>query len=162
SAPLMPRMAQYHLGVIDPSGEPTPDDVRLAVQGKRIRPLLAMYTAEAVGGSAGDAAPVAAAIELLHNFTLIHDDIQDRSPNRRHRPTVWRVWGNAQAINAGDALFAASQLAVMRSRDTVGDSEVVLRLLEAFNRTTIDIVRGQVLDLDHEGRQDVTPDDYLM
>lgn len=157
-APLMLRMARYHLGIIDASGEPTPDDVRLGVQGKRIRPLLAMHTAEAVGGSAEDAGPVAAAIELLHNFTLIHDDIQDRSPNRRHRPTVWRIWGNAQAINAGDALFAASQLSVSRSQ---AEPAVVLRILDAFNHTTIDIVRGQVLDLDNEGRQDVTPDDYL-
>ncbi len=160
-APLMLRMARYHLGLIDASGEPTPDDVRLAIQGKRIRPLLAMYTTEAVGGTAEQAAPIAAAIELLHNFTLIHDDIQDRSPNRRHRPTVWRIWGNAQAINAGDALFASAQLAVLRSRVAVPDPNTVLRLLETFNLTTIDIVRGQVLDLDNEGRQDVTPDDYL-
>jgi geranylgeranyl diphosphate synthase type I len=161
SAPLMLTMARYHLGITDPSGEPTVPDVRKAVQGKRIRPLLAMLAAEAVGGSAADAAPVAAAIELLHNFTLIHDDIQDRSPNRRHRPTVWRIWGNAQAINAGDALFAASQLALLRTQNTHVEDSVVLRLLEAFNVTTIDIVRGQVHDLDNEGRSDITPDDYL-
>lgn len=160
-APLMLTMARYHLGITDPSGQPTATEVRLAVQGKRIRPLLAMLTAEAVGGSSGEAAPIAAAIELLHNFTLIHDDIQDRSPNRRHRPTVWRIWGNAQAINAGDALFAASQICMLRSVLTSVPSSVVLRLMEAFNRTTIDIVNGQVVDLDNEGRSNVTPDDYL-
>jgi geranylgeranyl diphosphate synthase type I len=112
-----------------------------------------------VGGSAEDAAPIAAATELLHNFTLIHDDIQDRSPNRRHRPTVWRVWGDAQAINAGDALFAASQLAVLR---TVTDPPENIRvLMAAFNRTTIEIVRGQVMDIENEGQPGVTPDDYL-
>lgn len=160
TAPLMLTMARYHLGITDSSGEPTTPEVRQAVQGKRIRPLLAMYSAEAVGGSAEDAAPVAAGIELLHNFTLIHDDIQDRSPNRRYRPTVWRIWGNAQAINAGDALFAAAQLALLRTNQTASFS-VVVRLIEAFNKTTIDIVRGQVHDLENEGRANVTPEDYL-
>src|ERR687889_270440 len=122
-APLMRIMARYHLGLSTSSGEPTDPETRQTVQGKRIRPLIAMLAAEAVGGAARDAAPIAAAIELLHNFTLIHDDIQDRSPNRRHRPTVWRIWGDAQAINAGDALFAAAQLALLRtSRDIVTSS----------------------------------------
>ena len=161
TAPLMLTMARYHLGITDPSGEPTDPAIRTAVQGKRMRPLLAMLAAEAVGGAAEHAAPAAAAIELLHNFTLIHDDIQDRSPNRRHRPTVWRIWGNAQAINAGDALFAASQLTLLRTKSRNGNGEVTLRLLEDFNTTTIDIVRGQVHDLDNEGRSDITPDDYL-
>ena len=161
TAPLMLTMARYHLGLTDPSGEPTPHETRQAVQGKRIRPLLAMLAAEAVGGDGAHAAPLAAAIELLHNFTLIHDDIQDRSPNRRHRPTVWRIWGNAQAINAGDALFAASQLALLHTRSRGIDADIVLGLLEQFNATTIDIVRGQVQDLDNEGRPDITPDDYL-
>lgn len=155
-APLMLTMARYHLGLSTSSGEATDPETRQVVQGKRIRPLIAMLGAEAVGGSVEDAAPIAAAIELLHNFTLIHDDIQDRSPNRRHRPTVWRVWGDAQAINAGDALFAAAQLAVLR---TPGAN--VRALIEAFNRTTIEIVRGQVLDIENEGRKDVTPGDYL-
>lgn len=158
-APLMLLMARYHLGLSTSSGEPTDPETRQVVQGKRIRPLIAMLSAEAVGGRAEDAAPVAAAIELLHNFTLIHDDIQDRSPNRRHRPTVWRVWGDAQAINAGDALFAASQLEVLRT--TAGDHQRVRDLIVAFNRTTIEIVRGQVLDLENEGRPDVSPEAYL-
>jgi geranylgeranyl diphosphate synthase type I len=92
---------------------------------------------------------------------LIHDDIQDRSPNRRHRPTVWRVWGNAQAINAGDALFAAAQLAALRTDFADESAERIRRLIEAFNRCTIEIVRGQVMDLENEGRPDVTPDEYL-
>lgn len=161
TAPLMMRMARYHMGLTDATGAPLDDQMRLAVQGKRIRPLVAMRAAEAVGGTAEEAAPIAAAIELLHNFTLIHDDIQDRSPNRRHRPTVWRVWGNAQAINAGDALFAAAQLAVLRTNQSPTFTSSVIRLIEKFNTTTINIVRGQVLDLENEGRPDVTPDDYL-
>lgn len=159
--PTMEQMARFHLGMLDELGKPTPPETRAIVQGKRMRPTLAMLSAMAVGGTAENAAPIAAAIELLHNFTLIHDDIMDRSPNRRHRPTVWRIWGDAQAINAGDALFAASQLAALRSREVGLSADTSLGLLTAFNRCTIDIVRGQVSDLRFEGRDDVTPADYL-
>jgi geranylgeranyl diphosphate synthase, type I len=161
SSPLMATMARYHLGLIDASGVSTETGTRQTIQGKRIRPMLAMLTAVAVGGSAEDAAPVAAAIELLHNFTLIHDDIQDRSPNRRHRPTVWRIWGDAQAINAGDALFAAAQLALLRTSPDAVSPSSLLSLTGEFNRATIGIVRGQVHDLENEGRPGVTPEDYL-
>lgn len=157
---LMGRMAHYSLGLIDTQGEPTNAETRTSVQGKRIRPQIAMMVAEAVGGSAETAAPVAAAIELLHNFTLVHDDIQDRSPNRRHRPTVWRVWNDAQAINAGDALFAVSQLSIIDAAAHVS-AENMLALLQGFNHCTIDIVRGQVRDLQNEGSATVTPEDYL-
>lgn len=160
-APLMARMARYHLGMIDSVGNITEPEVRRAVQGKRIRPMLALLTCSAVGGDTVAAGPLAAAVELLHNFTLIHDDIQDRSPNRRHRATVWRIWGDAQAINAGDAMFAAAQLTLLRVRDTGVPEGTVIDLLAEFNRITIEIVAGQVLDLEHEGRADVSPDDYL-
>lgn len=157
---LMARMAHYSLGLISTQGEPTDTETRTSVQGKRIRPQIAMMVAEAVGGTAEAAAPVAAAIELLHNFTLIHDDIQDRSPNRRHRPTVWRVWSDAQAINAGDALFAVAQLSILDTAKTVPPADMHA-LLAAFNRCTIDIVRGQVQDINNEGSANVSPADYL-
>lgn len=157
---MMERMALYSLGMVNTQGEPTDDETRKQVQGKRLRPQIAMLVAEAVGGSAEAAAPVGASIELLHNFTLIHDDIMDRSPNRRHRPTVWRVWNDAQAINAGDALFAVSQLSILDSREYIA-SEHMATLLGEFNRCTIEIVRGQVQDLNNEGRPETTPDDYL-
>lgn len=160
-APLMARMARYHLGLIDSVGNATDPDVRRAVQGKRIRPMLALLTCSAVGGDAAAAGPLAAAIELLHNFTLVHDDIQDRSPNRRHRATVWRIWGDAQAINAGDAMFAAAQLTLLRIRDRGVPEGTVIDLLAEFNRMTIEIVAGQVLDLEFEGRPDVSPGDYI-
>jgi len=160
-APLMAQMARYHLGMIDSVGNATEPEVRRAVQGKRIRPMLALLSCTAVGGDAATAGPLAAAIELLHNFTLIHDDIQDRSPNRRHRATVWRIWGDAQAINAGDAMFAAAQLTLLRIRDLGVPDSTVNNLVGEFNRMTIEIVAGQVLDLQFEGRPDVSPDDYL-
>lgn len=160
-APLLAQMARYHLGWSDGAGEPTSPAVRRSAQGKRLRPAVALLCSAATGGRMEHAAPLAAAIELLHNFTLIHDDVQDRSPNRRHRATVWRVWGDGQAINAGDALFAAAHLALFRLVDHDVPTATVLHLAAAFDRMTLDIVRGQVLDLGFEGRDDVTPDDYL-
>ncbi|MEJ7838076.1 MAG: polyprenyl synthetase family protein, partial [Thermomicrobiales bacterium] len=160
-APLLAQMSKYHLGLIDSAGEATSADQQRALQGKRIRPAIAFLAAESVGGTPEEAAPLAAAIELLHNFTLIHDDIQDRSPNRRHRATVWRIWGDAQAINAGDALFAASNLTLLRTSSAHVSSDVLLELTRSFNKTTIEIVRGQVLDVGFEGRGDVTPGAYL-
>jgi geranylgeranyl diphosphate synthase type I len=161
SAPLLARMIKFHLGLIDSTGEPTTPEERRGLQGKRLRPAIAMLAAQSVGGSPEAAAPLAAAIELLHNFTLIHDDVQDRSPNRRHRATVWRIWGDAQAINAGDALFAASHLTLLNTPLTAVSAETLIELTRQFNRTTTDIVRGQVLDLSYEGRSDVTPVQYL-
>jgi geranylgeranyl diphosphate synthase type I len=160
-APLLSGMAGYHLGRLDEHLSPAPESVRRTSQGKRLRPGVALLCCAAAGGDPAAAAPVAAAIELLHNFTLIHDDIQDESRFRRHRRTVWSIWGGGQAINAGDALFAAAQLALYRVRDVGAPAELALRLAEAFARMTIEIVQGQVLDLSFEGRGDVTPDAYL-
>ena len=109
--PLLYRMARYHLGWEDADGGP------LQAEGKGLRPYLCLLTCEALGGARKTALPAAAAIELVHNFSLIHDDIQDRDAERHHRPTVWSVWGDAQAINAGDALLALARLALFRLED---------------------------------------------
>ncbi len=98
---------------------------------------------------------------MLHNFTLIHDDIQDQSDLRRHRPTVWSLWDTAQAINAGDALFAAAHMMLIQSRESGLPAETVLELSEALHATTLRIVEGQVLDLGFEARPDVSADEYL-
>ncbi|HYH11002.1 MAG TPA: polyprenyl synthetase family protein [Thermomicrobiales bacterium] len=161
SAALLRRMASYHFGTVTPAGTPVPIEEQRRIRGKRMRPMIAVLSCVAAGGDMAAAAPLAGAIELLHNFTLIHDDIQDRSPNRRHRSTVWRIWGDAQAINAGDALFAAAQIGVLGSPSQHIGTDGLLVIARAFNRMTIDIVRGQVLDLEFEGQRDVSPDDYL-
>ncbi len=161
SSSLMSIMARYHLGQIESDGQPaTPEVIRVS-QGKRLRPAVALLSCAAAGGDQAQAAPAAAAIELLHQFTLIHDDIQDESPTRRHRPTVWRNWGVGQAINAGDAMHATAHLALYRLIDTGVDVGLAMRLAGEYDRMTIEIVRGQVRDLGFEGRDDVTPDDYL-
>ena len=156
-APMLAEMVDYHLGWTEGLAES--DQHR----GKMIRPLVAVESCRAVSGDPDDlsAIPLAAAIELLHNFTLIHDDIQDNSPTRRHRPTVWAKWGEAQAINAGDALFGAAHLALLGARANPTDPASLLALIEEFERTTIEIVAGQVLDLQFEQRSDVTADEYI-
>jgi geranylgeranyl diphosphate synthase type I len=158
-APILPGMANYHLGFSDADFNPAM--LTAAQRGKRLRPGIAMLACSAAGGDPAKAASLAAAIELLHNFTLVHDDIQDQSPSRRHRATVWTLWGVGQAINAGDAIFAAAHRALYRLRDVGVDADLVIRLAEQFDTMTIQIVQGQSLDLGFEGRNDVTPDDYL-
>ena len=159
AAPLLAGMVRYHLGALDANLAPTAQ--RTVDRGKRVRPAVAMLSAGAAGGDPARAAPLAAALELLHNFTLIHDDVQDESPTRRHRPTVWHLWGVGQAINAGDALFAAAHLPLFRLAEIGVPPDVVLRLLATFDRMTIAIVEGQTLDLGFEGRTDVTSAAYL-
>lgn len=150
-------MLRYHLGWANPDFSAADSD-----GGKRIRPLVCVLACLAAGGDAEAAVPTAAAIELLHNFTLIHDDVQDRSLTRRHRRTVWSLYGEGQAINAGDAMFAISQLPLLGSSDgsKAIPPETVIRLSRAFNETVLRIVEGQVLDLGFEDRWDITAADY--
>jgi geranylgeranyl diphosphate synthase, type I len=157
--PLLSGMIRYHLGYAGRDLRPV--DGRGVDRGKRLRPAVALLAAGAAGGDPHAAAPVAAALELLHNFTLIHDDVQDESLIRRHRPTVWSLWGVGQAINAGDALFAAAHLPLYRLAATGISAQLGLRLLEAFDHMTIAIVEGQTLDLAFEARSDVSPSEYL-
>ena len=98
---LLRQMSAYHLGWTDAQGRPADEPA-----GKRIRPALALWACESLGGDPAWALPAAVAVELIHNFTLIHDDIQDGDQLRRHRPTVWTLWGAEQGINAGDGMFA--------------------------------------------------------
>lgn len=157
---LLSDMVRYHLGM-DEESRAISEETRRASRGKRLRPALVLLCCQAAGGTAMPAAPLAAAIELLHNFTLIHDDIQDQSTHRRHRPTVWHRWGTAQAINAGDALFAAAHLPLFRLPEAGVPTSLTIRLIEAFDRVTIEIVQGQVLDLRFEGAPSVDAEHYL-
>jgi len=149
-------LIRYHLGQLDERFVPARSDA-----GKRIRPRLCVMSCEALGGDGELAMPIAAAIEMIHNFTLIHDDIQDRSELRRHRPTIWALWGTAQAINAGDALFALGHLMLNATREAGVDPATVLDLSTELHHTTLRIVEGQVLDLGFEDRPEVSPREYL-
>jgi geranylgeranyl diphosphate synthase type I len=149
-------MLRYHLGWVDASFEPC--DAR---SGKRLRPMLCILACEGCGGAVEQALPAAAAIELLHNFTLIHDDIEDQDHTRRDRPTVWSIWGAAQAINAGDTLFALAQLAMLRLVERDLPSVTVVQATRLFNETCVALTGGQYLDIGFESRDDVSVEDYL-
>jgi len=149
-------MLRYHLGWEDQFGQPDTVD-----QGKRVRPLLVLMACLAAGGETQKALPAAAAVELLHNFSLIHDDIEDRSPTRRHRTTLWYWVGEAQAINAGDTLFTLARLALLGLSDSGVSSERVLDAQHLFDKTCLHLTEGQYLDISFETRADVTLNEYL-
>jgi geranylgeranyl diphosphate synthase type I len=149
-------MFKYHLGWTDANFAPTKNDA-----GKRVRPLLCLLTCEAVCGDWKRALPVAAAIELVHNFSLIHDDIEDQSDERRGRPAVWKVWGLAQGLNAGDGMFMLARLALDKMPQQGIAIDQCAHINYEFDATTLALCHGQFLDLSFEARLDVTIDEYL-
>lgn len=148
-------MLEYPLGWVDADNRPYDKPT-----GKRIRPMVVLMCTEAAGGDWHDALPAAAAVEILHNFTLIHDDIQDDSPTRHGRPTVWQVWGRPNAINTGDALFTLAYIALQRL-ETTSKPEVVLGAWRIFNDTMLELTRGQHLDMRFEHQAEVSVDEYI-
>ncbi len=149
-------MLRYHLGWADASFHPGQ-----AQTGKRVRPVLCLLACEACGRNWEQALPAGAAIELMHNFSLIHDDIEDRDETRRGRPTVWALWGEAQGINTGDALFALAQLALVRLAERAVPAPTVVAALRLFNRTCLALTGGQYLDIGFESRDSVSTSEYL-
>lgn len=129
-------------------------------RGKRIRPLLTLLCAGAFGTPIKQAMPGAVAIELLHNFTLIHDDIEDQSPLRHGRPTLWSNWGTAQAINAGDALFSIAQIAILNLSTTHG-AHTAHQAALAFNQVCLHLTQGQHLDIALETQSATDVETYL-
>lgn len=128
--------------------------------GKMIRPALCLMSCKGCGGEVEKAIQPACAIELLHNFSLIHDDIEDGSPMRRDRPTVWKVYGEAQAINAGDALFALAKLALLDLSEVIPPDKV-LEVERLFTSACLRLCEGQYLDLSFESLPILSEEDYL-
>ncbi|MBK5107900.1 MAG: polyprenyl synthetase family protein [Anaerolineales bacterium] len=145
-------MLAYHLGW---EGEGAGPEAR----GKRIRPLLVLLTCSAAGGEWRNALPAAAAVELVHNFSLIHDDIQDNSPLRRGRETVWKRWGIAQAINAGDAMLTIAHLTLLRMEKT-SSPELTLQAAFTLQQACLQLTMGQHLDLAFETREQLSIEAY--
>jgi geranylgeranyl diphosphate synthase type I len=133
-------MLEYHLGWRD---ERLRSISVAAPSGKKLRPGLALLVCEAIVGTIQPARPAAVAVELVHNFSLVHDDIQDQSRLRRHRPTVWALWGSEQGINVGDALFALAQAAIVRERTAVS-----ARLAAELAQACVRLAEGQFLDIE--------------
>lgn len=146
------EMLTYHMGWTGEGAGPE-------ATGKRIRPLMVLLTAASCGGDWQKALPAAAAVELVHNFSLVHDDIQDNSPKRRGRDTAWVKWGAPMAINVGDALFVLSNQAIIDLKENY-PAETVVRAAEILHNTCLDLTRGQFLDMSYEKRTDLSTDDY--
>jgi geranylgeranyl diphosphate synthase type I len=146
------EMLSYHMGWENLSKE---NEAR----GKRIRPLLVLLSCSAAGGDWRCALPAATAVELVHNFSLIHDDIEDHSPLRRGRLTVWKKWGIPQAVNCGDAMFALAHLEATRLAQTVSP-DIGLKAVELLQTTCLHLTQGQHLDLSYETKDDLTMEDY--
>jgi geranylgeranyl diphosphate synthase type I len=148
-------MMLYHLGWADEHF----GAARIS-SGKRIRPMLCVLACQAAGGDPLHALPAAAGIELLHNFSLIHDDIEDNSPMRRGRPAVWTLWGVPQAINSGDGMFAIAHMAIDRLRLRGVPPARVLDVRGIFDRACLALTHGQYLDISFESREAVSVDEY--
>jgi len=130
------EMVRYHMG-LDRDGP----------RGKRLRPLLGLLAYESIAGEYARALPGAAAVEMGHNFSLVHDDIEDGGAERRHRPALWTVAGVPQAINTGDTLFSLSRKALHRLRDLGFPAEKVLDLMRLYDDTCLALCEGQFMDI---------------
>jgi geranylgeranyl diphosphate synthase type I len=149
-------MMHYHMGWTDSNF----NQLELT-GGKRVRPLLCLLTNRAAGADWRQAIPAAASIEIVHNFTLVHDDIQDASPTRRGRQTLWKLWGSSQAINTGDAMFAVAHLAMVRLRERKVSDSTTIKAVRMLDETCFELTKGQYVDMNFEGRPDVTVAEYL-
>ncbi len=149
------ELARQHFGGF-PSQLYEPIEYTLKLGGKRIRPVLTLMGCCLFDNDLAKALPQAIAIELFHNFTLIHDDIMDNAPVRRGKKTVFKKWNQNTAILSGDTLFAkAYQYA------QIADKEILGEVLSVFSQTAIEVCEGQQLDLEFENRNDVTVDEYM-
>jgi geranylgeranyl diphosphate synthase type I len=149
--PHMAEVSRYHLGFTDELGRPVQNP-----GGKYLRPALALLSAEAVGAPASAGLPGAVAVELVHDFSLLHDDVMDGDEQRRHRPTAWTVFGEAKAILGGDALLSLAFTVLLE-----GAGEHGMRAARRLNRAVGALVSGQADDLGFETRPVVDPEECV-
>ena len=152
------RLLRYHLGWTDQHGSVLDT---LTSQGKALRPTLCLFACEALADDFSKALPAAAALELIHNFSLIHDDIQDQDLERRHQPTVWHLWGIPKALSAGNAMQCTGDLALLDVAGKDISPETVLRVSGILTESYLEMIKGQCMDLDFESRTDIKADEYL-
>jgi geranylgeranyl diphosphate synthase type I len=150
------QMQEYHLGWRNQALAR-----EYADPGKLLRPILTLMASQMFGGSVAQTLPLAAGIQLIHDFSLIHDDIQDNSDLRRGRTTLWTIWGMPHGINAGDGMFVLAHLAVQRLCDVGLPAERVLHIMRRFDRIILSICEGQYLDMSFEGNPTIGEADYL-
>jgi geranylgeranyl diphosphate synthase type I len=145
------QMINYHMGWTD---QPN-------FRGKRLRPLLTLLCYAGLETNWEMALPAASAIEWTHNFSLVHDDIEDKSDTRRGRPTIWKQWGPSKAINVGDTILAISRLAIYRLIENGIPHAKVLEAQHILDRACLQLTQGQHLDLAFETQKDISIDAYL-
>ncbi len=148
-------MIGYHMGWLNEDFSPMPQK-----SGKRLRPILCLLACQSAGGDPNDALPAAAALELIHNFSLVHDDIQDNSATRRHRKTVWTIWGQPHAINVGDGLFAIAFLSLSSLREKISGHRLGA-VYEHFASACLRLCEGQYMDMTFETQLEVSEAEYL-
>jgi geranylgeranyl diphosphate synthase type I len=149
-------MLRYYMGWVDENGRP-----HEAMEGKALRPTLCLFACEAVGGALEMAMPSAVALELIHNFSLIHDDIQDRDEIRHNRKTLWAVWGDPKALVAGNVLRVVADECLHQLLDSGLDYDRALAAGMLLTEAYLEMIEGQYLDLQFEGRHDISMSDYL-
>jgi geranylgeranyl diphosphate synthase type I len=154
--PVLCNMLRYHMGWQNEHGHSCRRE-----SGKFIRSTLCFLSCQAVGGDMSQVLPAAAAVELIHNFSLIHDDIEDASDERHHRPTIWKLWGQSQAINAGDAMFTLAYVALLKLNEKGITNEKVASATKMLSLACLELCEGQYLDVEYENRPDTTIEDYL-
>ena len=151
-------MLQYHMGWASEDGELLSVPIS---QGKALRPTLCLFACESLDQDWTTALPAAAALELIHNFSLIHDDIQDGDLERRHRPTVWSLWGQPQALVAGNAMRTLADITALRLVERGVAEEKALRTSFVLTKGYLHMTRGQCLDLSFEDSLDIKLEEYL-
>ena len=151
-------LLRYHLGWVDQQGIEMQTPIS---QGKALRPSLVLFACEALATDYSAALPAAAALELIHNFSLIHDDIQDQDIERRHQSTVWHLWGVPKALSAGNAMQCTGDLALLDVGGKGVAPETVLKVSAILTESYMEMIQGQCMDLEFESRIDIQTDEYL-
>ena len=149
-------LLRYHLGWEEADGRPAS-----VVTGKGLRPILCLTACEVAGGRWQDALPAAAALELVHNFSLIHDDIQDRDDRRWDRPTLWTVQGEAKALAAGNAMRVIADHTLLSLAKTGMPTDLVGNVAVELTGRYLEMIEGQYMDMSFEGSDGVTVEQYL-
>jgi len=156
NAPGLHGLLRYHLGWEDQHGEPAEED-----GGKALRPVLCLAACEMAGGDWRRALPAAAALELIHNFSLVHDDIQDGDVLRRGRPTLWSFRGVPQAVTAGNAMRVVADDTLLALSRVGLPADAVIEAAMELTARYLEMIEGQYLDMAFEQSDDVTTDNYL-
>jgi geranylgeranyl diphosphate synthase type I len=151
---------RYHLGWRDEQLRPMTEAERRKHGGKRLRGVLTVLACEAAGGAGHDAAAGGAAIEFIHNFSLVHDDVEDKDEERRHRPTVWKLWGIPHAINVGSNMQAMVDVSILRLGAHY-PAEKVVQAFQVITRAILLMTEGQYLDIAAEDAAEMSLAGYF-